>query len=353
MHDPDLFNNSFLNEKRHLGDSGADSFIKEIFGDAVEKKKLQEQLSLVTCNQDLILLKNAYPATSIIATADRLPAWANPVLMKEGSDFFIRYAETIMTLLGLLSLPYCYTAANGAMVLYQSERMQKQTTTRLYKTALFVWDVMAPNAFAKDGKAFSEILKVRLLHAAIRYYTLQTGKWDQSWGLPVNQEDMAGTNLSFSLIVMRGLRMMGFSVSYKDQIAFTHLWAVIGYFSGLDNDMISQQPKMAQLLDIKISQRQFRSSAHGQELAKSLTDHIIAVNNGKAAENDILGLMRYLLGAEVADMLAINAPELAGYKVGLLKATNLFKSLKPQGNSDDNYHRLFSAFKKQQPAEQK
>jgi len=160
---------------------------------------------------------------------------------------------------------------------------------------------------------------------------------------------MAGTNLSFSLIVIRGLRMLGYSVSQADQAAFMHIWAVVGYLSGLDEDLIPENSKMAQQLDAIIKKRQFSVSAHGQELTASLTAHILSVNKSKATDNDILGLMRYLLGKEIADMLAIDAPELPAYKLRLIKTLNLLKGFKPQGDAKQNYRTAYAVFKTQNP----
>jgi hypothetical protein len=269
--------------------------------------------------------------------------------MQAGAVFFARNSTMIMSLLGLLSLPYCYTAANGAMVLYLSELIRKQTTKRLHDTAVFVWEVMGPDAFSVKGNAFEQILKVRIMHAAVRYYTIQSGKWDDSWGLPINQEDMAGTNLSFSLIVIRGLRMLGFNVSKEDQEAYLHLWAVIGYLTGLDEELIPENAKKAQQLDTAIKLRHFRVSEHGQILTSSLTAHILAVNQSKATANEILGLMRYLLGNEIADMLAIEAPELPLYKLTLIRTMNLLKSFKPDGDSVRSYRTAYAAFKTRKP----
>jgi hypothetical protein len=297
----------------------------------------------------LNLLKDSFPEIQFIKQAGELPFWAEPRLMKTGSAFFSRHSTIIMSLLGLLSLPYCYTAANGAMVLYLSELIKKQTTKRLYDTAVFVWEVMAPDAFEKDGNAFEEILKIRIMHAAVRYYTMQSGKWDSRWGIPINQEDMAGTNLSFSLIVIRGLRMLGYNVSQADQAAFMHIWSVVGYLSGLNQDLIPENAKMAQSLDLSIKHRQFQISAHGQELTKSLTEHILKINKSKASANDILGLMRYLLGGEIANMLDICSPELPGYKITILKTMNLLKSFKPIGDSAQNYRVAYATFKNQNP----
>jgi len=349
MIDPHPYSNELLDRKRLSGDPQADDFIKHVFSDPVKKQQLQQWMSAPSGAAQLKLLPIAFPGFAFIEKATELPSWAQPRLMKAGAIFYARHSEIIMSLLGLLSLPYCYNAANGAMVLYLSELIRKQTTKRLYDTAVFVWEVMGPDAFGKYGNAYEEILKVRMMHAAVRNYTLQSGQWDNSWGLPINQEDMAGTNLSFSLIVIRGLRMLGYSVSQEEQAAFMHIWAVVGYFSGLDEDLIPENSKRAQQLDTIIKQRQFSVSAHGQELTRSLTDHILSVNKSKATANDILGLMRYLLGKEIADMLAIEAPELPAYKLTLIKTLNLLKSFKPQGDPKQNYRTAYTTFKTQNP----
>ncbi|MBC7398587.1 MAG: DUF2236 domain-containing protein, partial [Mucilaginibacter sp.] len=148
---------------------------------------------------------------------------------------------------------------------------------------------------------------------------------------------------------IRGLRMLGYSVSQEDQAAFMHIWAVVGYLSGLDEDLIPENSKMAQQLDTVIKQRQFSISTHGQVLTRSLTDHILSVNKSKATANDILGLMRYLLGKEIADMLAIDAPELPGYKLTMIKTLNLLKSFKPQVDPKQNYRTAYATFKTQNP----
>ena len=349
MTDVYLYSNELLDSKRLLGDPQADEFIRYAFSDAARKQLLQQWMGGKSGVGHLNSLQNNFPGFSFIYKAKYLPDWAQPRLMKTGSAFFARHSEIIMSLLGLLSLPYCYTAANGAMVLYLSELIRKQTTKRLYDTAVFVWEVMGPNAFGDDGNAYEEILKVRMMHAAVRYYTQESGKWDAAWGLPINQEDMAGTNLSFSLIVIRGLRMLGYSVSQEDQAAFMHIWAVVGYLTGLDKDLIPDNSKTAQQLDAAIKRRQFRVSVHGQQLTQSLTDHILSVNKSKATANDILGLMRYLLGTEIADMLLIKAPDLPAYKLTLIRIMNQLKSFKPAGNSSTVYNSAYSAFKMQNP----
>jgi hypothetical protein len=341
-----IYNNNLLDTKRQSGDAAADDFIRYVFADEGRKKQLQQWMGGKSGTEHLNLLKQTFPEFELICKADQLPSWADRRLMKAGAAFFARHSEIIMSLLGLLSLPYCYTAAHGAMVLYLSELIRKQTSKRLHDTAVFVWEVMDPDAFGIGGNGFEEILKVRMMHAAVRHYTYQSGKWNDAWGIPINQEDMAGTNMSFSLLVIRGLRMMGYHISQVDQSAYMHIWAVIGYFTGLNPDMIPKDSKQAVQLNTIIKKRQFRISEQGQELARSLTDHMIWVQKSKASADDIKGLMRYLLGKEVADMLAINAPELPGYKLKLIKTMNVLKSLRPQGDSRIVYQQGYAAYRR-------
>ena len=344
------YDNKLLDRKRLSGDLQADDFIHYVFSDPERKQQLQQWMGGKSSSSHLKLLGDTFPGFAFIDRATDLPHWAKARLLKRGAIFYAQHSEIIMSLLGLLSLPYCYNAANGAMVLYLSELIRKQTTKRLYDTAVFVWEMMAPDAFGKYGNAYEEILKVRIMHAAVRYYTLQSGRWDNAWGTPINQEDMAGTNLSFSLIVIRGLRMLGYSVSQEDQAAFMHIWSVVGHLSGLDEDLIPEDSKMAQQLDAIIKKRQFCISAHGQELTRSLINHILSVNKSRATANDIMGLMRYLLGKEMGDMLAIDAPELPAYKLRLIKMINMLKSFKPNFSPEQSYWTAYSAFKKQNPA---
>ncbi|RNL55830.1 oxygenase MpaB family protein [Pedobacter jejuensis] len=343
MAEQGIYNGKLLDIKRQTGDKAVDEFIKFVFADNERKQQLQQWLA---GKSSIANLDELFPGFDFIKQSKELPLWAKPELIREGNAFFARHSENIMSLLGLLSLPYCYTAADGAMVLYLSEKIKKNTTKRLYDTAVFVWEVMGPEAFSKGGNGFKEVLKVRIIHAAVRYYTLQSGKWNGKWGTPINQEDMAGTNLSFSLIVVRGLRKLGITISNQEQIAFLHLWKVVGYFTGLDDDLLPENGKMATQLDIAIKNRQFCTSAHGQELTNSLIEHILTLNKRKVSKNDILGLMRNLLGTDIADMLNIRAPELSKYKLLLLRTANFVKSFKSSGDNVHLYHQAYAAFKK-------
>lgn len=252
-----------------------------------------------------------------------LPAWANQAQLTEGIAFFRTHQRTIGLLLGCLSLPYCYAAADGAQVLYLSERIGKDTRKRLEETGEFVFNVTKQSAWRR-GEAIDRILKVRLMHAAVRYFTLHSGKWQAAWGQPINQEDMAGTNLAFGYIVLRGMRKSG--VAFDEQAAqgYLHLWRVIGHFMGVQEGLLPENTHAAYLMDRAIAKRQFRASEAGRSLTKSLRVALESFVPNPALKSLPAAQMRFLLGDAIADLLDLPAVTIEKRLVPFVPATWLF-----------------------------
>uniref|UniRef100_UPI0040473CE1 oxygenase MpaB family protein n=2 Tax=Roseivirga sp. TaxID=1964215 RepID=UPI0040473CE1 len=265
--------------------------------------------------------------------------------IEAGQRFFSKNASDIMLLLGFLSLPYCYAAAKGAEVLGRSNRIISEPGKRLIETAEFVFDITQPNAFAPEGRGFVSVFKVRLIHAAIRWYINHSGKWDQAYfGVPVNQEDLAGTNLSFSLIAIRGLNRLGIIVLTKESEAYIQFWNVIGARLGLHKDLLPKNNKESFLLEKRIRERHFESSEVGQQLTQSLLKYFETVTINSPLEGKSKSFVQFLLGDKVSQILGIEVDQFsrASFKpfYELMKVKNLFL------RKDDNYLAAFSQFNK-------
>ena len=88
--------------------------------------------------------------------------------------------------------------------------MRGNTRRRILETAQFVFDVLNLGAFTATGRGVRSTQKVRLMHATIRHLTLMEGQWDsKSWGVPLNQEDLAGTLMTFSVVVLDVFESVG------------------------------------------------------------------------------------------------------------------------------------------------
>ncbi len=233
-----------------------------------------------------------------------LPDFANGEQMEAGFIFFKKYVAPIAMLLGCYSLPYCYMGADGAQVLYFSEKIHQNTTKRLNDTGDFVREMHNPEKW-KNGENFVRAFKVRVMHGLIRTYLKNSPKWDMSWGLPLNQEDKAGTNLAFSYIVLEGLKKLGFKYSEKEAEAYLHTWKAIGYFMGVKNELLVDTMEQAKMLDGRIVARNFRESETGKYLAKALIDSSRSVIKIPFLKDIPTAIMREMLGEDYSEKLCI------------------------------------------------
>ena len=331
------YSDEILEMYRQEGDSLADETIRLIY-ESDQSQEIRSLMAQTMRNDEEISTELPSFIHDYFQKSAILPKWADTRKMKVGAKFFESNAREIMMLLGYLSLPYCYAAADGAKVLWLSERTRKDTLNRLAETGQFIFDVLEVGAFQSEGFAIRSIQKVRLIHAAIRYHILKSTDWDSSnYGLPINQEDMAGTNLAFSLVILRGLRIIGKNISVQDSEAYLHLWNVISFMMGIDEELIPDSGKEAYWLERAISKRHIQSSEEGilltQALLKGFSDDPpIPLPKGYHES-----FMRFLLGNEVADMLEIPSANWTSHLIKQQKYWNAILS-----NFQTNYQNIRS-----------
>ncbi|MEO9964419.1 MAG: oxygenase MpaB family protein [Reichenbachiella sp.] len=214
----------------------------------------------------------------------RLPAWADPELILQGEQIFAKYGPEIFLLLNVSSLPLCYTCANGAQVLYDTGRLltHKENVDplarRLMETAQMITNVMSPGGLATGGHGIVTIQKVRLIHASIRYYLKQrTGddSWDlEKFGEPINQEDLAGTLMSFGPVILSGLSQLNVELSEDEKAAYMHAWKVIGFLMGIEEALLPDTFEEGFELATAILKHQAAASEAGQALTQSCIDFV-------------------------------------------------------------------------------
>lgn len=298
-----IFDDTLLTPFRQLGDPAADALVA-----AVAQQTGREGLTVFM--RFLGDLKNGSLAEQLpevvhfFEQQGHLPPWANPQKMAQGMAFFWKYETEIALLLGCYSLPYCYAAANGAQVLWLTERIKKDTYKRLEETGEFVFEIMQERDW-RNGRNVIKVLKIRLMHAVVRYFTSHHAQWDSTWGLPINQEDMAGTNLAFSYIVVRGLRKMNVKTQTNEEESFLHFWDIIGCLLGVNERLLPVDLREAYHLDRAIYRRQFKPSVAGKGLTQALTKVLQNQVPTKQLQNFPMAQMRFLLGKEVADLLGV------------------------------------------------
>lgn len=258
--------------------------------------------------------------------------------------FFENHARSILAILGLYSLPYCFAGARGARVLMHSQRLRNQADKRLLETAQFVFDVCNHMAFRADGKGKLAIVKVRMMHAAARFYSRQVIVEET----PVNQEDMLGTLISFSLLVIRGLRTLGKNITAREAEAYQQRWNFIGELLGIEVNLLPKTLRQASTEERNIRRKEFRYSDDGQQLTDALIEAFYQ-NRGIPGAINIRAMMHYFLGEEVSQCIGLGQQNIWEGRLGIegLKIQQLLSQITTKGFGDllKEFDELLSARK--------
>jgi hypothetical protein len=251
---------------------------------------------------------------------ERIKETADPAVLSPGQDFFDQKGDLYLAMLGFYSLPYCYAFGDGAQVLVRSKRIVDQIGERLGETASFVLDIFRPGAFFKDQIPYLTCAKVRLIHAFSRYFISHYSKdWNPDFGQPVNQEDMLGTNLAFSFIVLRGLSKLGFQPSEEEYHHLLAYWKWIGTLMGIDVSYWPDTTKEAFELDKLIRKRHLKPTDAGKKLINSLIAFYQETIPDQILKDQVVDIQAFLLGKEASNALGLRpARSLQGNILGLL-----------------------------------
>ena len=214
----------------------------------------------------------AQPLEAYVRAGMHLPAWADPAKIGRAEALFFDYGMLSCTLLFCSSLPECYVLPDLSAVLHVAGQLEEHTEARIRATAAMIFPVMMRGGMASaQGTGVAQILKVRLIHATIRYLILRGSAREadlsgmlaplhesalragppsmhralfaRGWntaadGLPCNQEELAYTLLTFGYVFLRSLRKLGLGLAAADEEAYLHTWNVMGHVLGIERSLM-------------------------------------------------------------------------------------------------------------------
>jgi len=271
-------------------------------------------------------VRDAHPAiVALMRQVERVPPWVDFATVDRAGEVLLRAGAFGGLILGLQSLPYGYASPGGNKPLAFSGRLTEQAPRRLSETSRFVHAVCSPGGLRRRGDAFGICVKVRVMHARVRRLLWRSGKWDRdAWGEPINQHDMLATTMLFSLVVLDGLRKLGFRVSDAEAQRYVHLWRYVGWLLGTDEDLLfATEAEGLRLADL-IMKTQGPPDEDSRALTKALFE---AGERGAKTEEDrrhvermtpvVYALAHHLLGRELADALGVPRSRLAPFMPAL------------------------------------
>jgi hypothetical protein len=255
---------------------------------------------------------------------------------------FDKWSLDIVTSLFCASLPFAYAASKGVQVLERTSQLAQRGTVarRIAETGQLLIDIAEPGGLAHAERGYRTVRTVRLLHAAIRAKLLSTpsradesGRWDvDELGVPINQEDLLGTLLSFTTVVFTSLSRLGIELSREQRIAYLQLWGLVGHNLGIDQANVILDPGDADQLTATLA-----TDLHGRSVAGA---HLMRILMGEMESSMPWGLrklpralVRHLAGNSVADLLEVPRGPWWGPVLPALERSNSVVGSLPGGRS--------------------
>jgi hypothetical protein len=244
------------------------------------------------------------------------PNWVDPALVKRGQELFGDWGMQLASGLFLASLPMSYACAKGAEPLVRTARMTKSPKRRILETGQMIIEAMSPGSLVPGARGYSVVRRVRLMHAAVRHTLTDPdaikaiggtaiAPWDDSCGIPLNQEDLLGTLLAFSVVGIKSLAQVGVTLSVLDVEAYVHTWNLVGHQLGIRDDLLPLNHADASV----VAERIFSSQSAPSEAGCELTATTIAAMQDLIKVKMLRGLpasgIRFFLGEDTANLLGV------------------------------------------------
>ena len=335
---PDLLNE--MVEGYDIGDPLADSLTT----DSIRFSRPLQQF-IIDDEVDNQLANNASFAV-LTEQFRRHPDWFDPKLAHVGAVAYRRYPLMLIWLLRNVALMAGYSIPALSLPLIQTGALTNDALPRLMRTYAYILAVSehptirASNTntqtnrpsieqvLAVGSEGWRQSIKVRQIHSLVRqsllkgkghaaasdivgadHYHNPDGSWNTNyWGIPINQTDMIATHLQFSLLIMRGLRLLGARISQKEAEGILHLWNLASYWMGVDLDRLPKDETACwEWLYTYLSIQQLDFTM-GKPLAKALHDlprQLMGEDNrkGRFVEMVNASVTRTLVGDDIGDGL--------------------------------------------------
>lgn len=313
------WSDAYLDEMREVGDPIADAAVRRIF----ESPDLPDAQHFMATMVDNDELPEVIPEV-LRAYLDETkpPTTYDDRQVELGAEVFAAYGPEIMLILACYSLPASYAAAKGVQVLHRTGFLNERPNRRLVETVQFVIDVMSPGGLGSDGYGIRTAQKVRLMHASIRHLILNNKEnpWNPEWGVPINQEDLAGTLSTFTWVVMDGLDKLRIELSDAQKQAYLDRWRLVGHVIGLRPELIPATMDEARELTEIVQRRQVSPSPEGEQMMQALLGLLRDRMPGEMLDGTCDALVRHFLPEDVADSLGVRECGVGKAAVGAIVA---------------------------------
>jgi len=253
------------------------------------------------------------PLYALFQQLECVPLWLDDQLLSLARQTVRRSGPLGSWLLVNVALMGGYRYEGVIRPLLLTGRLSEYAPKRLADTTQFVQDVLSKDGLKYGQSGYRAIVRVRLLHAHIRYHLRHHPEWShKDWGAPVNQADMIATLLLFSLSYLVTSRVIGLKFNEREALSVIHLWRYVGILLGIESHLIPATEEEARRMFYLVGMTQTLAGPEAASLGRALHEVPLNLAEGwlerwqaRAAMSVRAGISRIFLGDEAMEHLGL------------------------------------------------
>ncbi len=304
--DPELADRYIAHTK--VGDPDADAVVGYLFS-----LPRRESIALVREgieNPDgSELLRQHPPMRDFIRSLNATPDWLDLEAFHPAYRMFHRNTRLVLAAMlgGVLVEGF---STNISKSFYITGRLRDSGVRRLRQNNRHMVEIFLPGGLERYGEGWKLSVRVRLIHARIRYLLQNSSDWDEAaWGEPVSSAHLAFAIAAFSARLLRHMRALGASFDDEEAASFMQVWRYSGCLMGIPDAVLFEDEadalRMFEIGGICEPTSDFESIVMANALVHAAAQ-VVGITDRAAAQKltgYVYRVSRAIIGNQLADEL--------------------------------------------------
>ncbi len=166
---------------------------------------------------------------------------------------------------------YLFSGFNQTLL--RTGALEKGSNKRFAETSQWALDVIAPDGLRPGGPGYRSTLHVRFIHSMVRRHVMALPDWDYAtYGLPINQTDMAATMVGALIAPVATGTGIGMLAHPREYEAAAHLTRYVGRLMGVHEDFLPDGYRDSLRILFQTSRALSTPDETSRALAQPMTD---------------------------------------------------------------------------------
>jgi len=220
-----------------IGDPEADAVIEQLA--PLGPGKTMQFLRAAIEKQEESVLREAPPVVrDFFKRIESPPDWLNLSAMTRACRMFHRNSRLILGAFVGGTLVEGFST-NISKSFFITGRVRDQGVRRLKQNNRHMIEIFMPGGLERDGDGWKLSVRVRMIHAQVRYLLNNSEEWDTgSWGVPLSAAHVGFAITAFSARLLKHMKSLGAVYDEEERASFMQIWRYSGYLMGIPETIL-------------------------------------------------------------------------------------------------------------------